>query len=363
MWELICTWIQWLGLPLVAIYHLLCSNVLINVSAVEAEGIEKMANFCLVPVQYLLAGMEAEPCYAETGEYIGYAFHQRFSYQDEYLLEKTIGASLMAVPSIVFGSLLKGVALLSSEVQKRHEQMKTSRWLAPQRHLYASMGISVADSAEWITSDGYLRRPEDCTRLQEERKALQEIVTLLEAHDILYWLDCGTCLGALRHEGLIPWDWDIDIAILQPDFDNVKTVLSYLDPHKYQIQDWSSRDKPKTYLKVYVKASHSLIDIYHFAIDAERKEIHSILSNENSIFLPESWKIRERRYTIPTPFSYVFPLKRARFDGITAFVPCQTEAYLKQRYKDISPARVYDETTGQYEKVKGHSYWQDVYAR
>ena len=177
-------------------------------------------------------------------------------------------------------------------------------------------------------------------------------------------MDCGTCLGAYRYGGNIPWDWDIDLAILQPDFSNVRQILQKLDPNKYVVQDWSSRDNAQSYLKVYVKETHNMIDIYHFAIDAEQRTVHSILSNEHSIFLPNSWKIRERRYIIPSSFDLVFPLKKASFDGVEAFVPNQTKEYLEQRYNgDISPAKIYSEETGQYEKDLNHSYWKLLYNR
>lgn len=92
--------------------------------------------------------------------------------------------------------------------------------------------------------------------LDELQRIMLEIMTSFAAfcdeHGLKYYLDAGTLLGAIRHKGFIPWDNDMDICLLRPDYDR---MIELLKKNNFKLNDHIILEQPEDSLFCFCKLS------------------------------------------------------------------------------------------------------------
>ena len=85
---------------------------------------------------------------------------------------------------------------------------------------------------------------------------LKEADRFCRAHDIRYSLAGGTLLGALRHQGFIPWDDDADLIMPRPDYERFVALFNKEENSHYHLLT-QEHNEDKWYVNCYSKLEDS----------------------------------------------------------------------------------------------------------
>ena len=94
--------------------------------------------------------------------------------------------------------------------------------------------------------------PDVLKHIQEvELMILEDFINFCNKHEICYFMDGGSLLGCIRHEGFIPWDDDIDIIMFRNQYEKFLKYSHELTD-KYDVLNSDNYDD---YCRLYTKLS------------------------------------------------------------------------------------------------------------
>ena len=165
---------------------------------------------------------------------------------------------------------------------------------------------------------------------------LKRITKILEKNSIIYWLDCGTLLGAYREKNIIKHDNDIDLGYIFKDREKIMLTLQ--------------KSLPNTSFKIVLHGSYNE-NIRIEIINSDRK----ILPFDNFDLYGYSDKgnfVQIQHYGKPIPKNWIFPLKKLYLGKDEYPVPNKTFSYLNSMYGSLSSNAFYSNNIHLYTDEK-----------
>lgn len=159
------------------------------------------------------------------------------------------------------------------------------------------------------------------------------VIFFLNEIGAVYWLDYGTLLGYFRENGIIKHDNDIDLALLEDQYQLILQNKNCLDKHVTFMDKSKCNGAPK--IKLNYKGFDC--DLYFY-----KKTDNFIQSLEDSVWQNETQRIDS---------NIIIPLKTEEFLGHRIYVPNETKKYLETIYGYLGPNANRNKKTGFWEKL------------
>jgi lipopolysaccharide cholinephosphotransferase len=131
-------------------------------------------------------------------------------------------------------------------------------------------------------------------KLQDtELEILQEIIRVCNANNITYFTVGGTTLGAIRHNGFIPWDDDIDIGMMRDDYEKFLSIAKTELAEGFSLTYYYTDPNSPTYYAKVRKDGTKFVEPYTKNIKMHHGIFVDIMPYD---FAPEDKKERKKYY-------------------------------------------------------------------
>ena len=142
--------------------------------------------------------------------------------------------------------------------------------------------------------DGSLLRRHQLVMLE----MLKELDRICSKHNIPYFLYWGTLLGAIRHNGFIPWDDDLDVGMMRKDYLRLLKVLPAELPEHIVLQT-NDTDRNYFYMFAKLRYRHSFIDEGSYdRVFKERGIFIDIFPFDKISPTTQKWRLQSYAYTL-----------------------------------------------------------------
>lgn len=130
------------------------------------------------------------------------------------------------------------------------------------------MKISFSELEDQVQDGYYVDSMMKCC-WAAQMEVLQMIDTICEKYNIKYFAEWGTMLGAVRHQGIIPWDDDVDITMKRPDYNKFLRVVEQELPDGYHVMSYRNDDDYWDVMARVVNSEHislndDFLEKYHY---------------------------------------------------------------------------------------------------